>query len=230
MGKKLIALLGEFKPEFPPHLATNAAIEHSCSVLGCDIRAVWIATQEINKSLWEKFSAIWVVPGSPYNNMENVLTAIRYARENRIPCLGTCGGFQHMVLEYARNVLGFEDAQHAEYDPYASDLFISRLKCSLSGRTMKLRLVEGSKVSRIYGASETVENYYCDFSINPMRAELFRNGALRVSGWDGDGEIRAIEDSAHPFFIGTLYVPQSRSSSEQPHPLITAFVDCVARM
>ena len=96
------------------------------------------STSEINDSLFDRFSGVWVTPGSPYKNLEKTLWAIRFARENGIPCFGTCGGFQHMVLEYARNVLGYEDAQHAEYDPYASSLFISALACSLAGRTMEL--------------------------------------------------------------------------------------------
>lgn len=92
---------------------------------------------------------MWVTPGSPYKNLEKTLWAIRFARENGIPCFGTCGGFQHMVLEYARNVLGYQDAQHAEYDPYASSLFISALACSLAGRTMELHFEPGSRVADI---------------------------------------------------------------------------------
>ena len=79
--------------------------------------------------------------------MERTLAAIRYAREQGVPCFGTCGGFQHMLIEYARNVLGFQDAQHAEYDPYASNLFITQLACSLAGRTMQLRFTPGSRVA-----------------------------------------------------------------------------------
>src|SRR5206468_6007076 len=80
------------------------------------------------------------------------LAAIRAARERGVPCFGTCGGFQHMVLEYARTVLGFRDAQHAEYDPYASRLFVTALACSLAGRQMPLTLAAGLRVAAIYGA------------------------------------------------------------------------------
>ena len=82
----------------------------------------------------DEYSAIWVAPGSPYKNLEKTLEAIRYAWENGVPCLGTCGGVQHMIIEYARNILGYKDAQHAEYDPCASNLFISSLACSLVRR------------------------------------------------------------------------------------------------
>src|SRR5579864_6679644 len=160
---KSIALLGEYTPTFPPHPATNAAIEHSRHLLGMDITATWVSTKDIDPKLFEHYSGIWVAPGSPYKSMEKTLWAIRYARENNIPCFGTCGGFQHIVIEYARNVLGFKDAQHAEYDPYASSLFISQLACSLAGREMRLSFVPGSRVATIYGGVSAKEQYYCNF-------------------------------------------------------------------
>src|SRR6185312_7470624 len=133
-----IAILGEFTATSKSHLATNAAIQHSRDALGIAIEGDWVSTVNISPPLFEHYSGIWVAPGSPYKNLDLALWAIQHARENGIPCLGTCGGFQHMILEYARHVLHFKDAQHAEYDPYASDLFISRLACSLAGREMKL--------------------------------------------------------------------------------------------
>ena len=112
--KRLIALIGEYNPNFQPHVSTNTAIEHSSRELGADVDAEWISTDEIDDSLFERFSGIWVTPGSPYKNLDKTLWAIREARENSVPCLGTCGGFQHIIIEYARSVLGFSDAQHAD--------------------------------------------------------------------------------------------------------------------
>ena len=97
--RKSIALLGEYIRTFPPHASTNAAIEHSRKILGADISADWISTADVEPNLFEQYSGIWIVPGSPYKSMENTLWAIRYARENNIPCFGTCGGFQHIVFE-----------------------------------------------------------------------------------------------------------------------------------
>ena len=113
---RYIALLGEFTPTFKPHVATNLAIRHSCVALDIDVAGEWVSTQEIDEALFSRYAGIWVTPGSPYKNLERTLWAIEYARANKVPCLGTCGGFQHMVLEYARNVLHYRDAQHAEYD------------------------------------------------------------------------------------------------------------------
>lgn len=147
--KRGIALLGEYTPTFLPHIATDAAIEHSRALLGADVEGVWLSTEAIDRSLFERFSGIWITPGSPYKNLERTLWAIRHAREHDVPCFGTCGGFQHMILEYARHVLGFPDARHAEYDPYASNLFVSKLGCSLAGRQMLLRFVAGSQIAAI---------------------------------------------------------------------------------
>lgn len=227
---KAIALLGEYNPAFPPHAATTAAIQHSLKLLNVAISADWISTADIEPSLFARYSAIWVAPGSPYTSMEKTLWAIRYARENNIPCLGTCGGFQHIVLEYARNVLDVEDAQHAEYDPYASTLFISRLACSLAGREMQLNFVPRSRIAGIYGGLSATENYYCNFGVNPDYVHVLRRGPLNISGADLEGEARVIEHPGHPFFIGTLFVPQSRSTPKLPHPIITAFLQAVADM
>ena len=132
-----------------------------------------------------------------------------------------------MVIEYARNVLGFKEAQHAEYDPYASTLFISQLTCSLAGREMQLDFTSGSQVAAIYGAASAIESYYCNFGVNPARVNELKQGLLNFSGSDAEGELRVIEHPDHPFFIGTLFVPQTRSTSEMPHPLVTAFLRAV---
>lgn len=228
MGKSIV-LLGEYTPTFPPHAATNAAIEHSRNSLGVDVSATWVSTEDINLELFKQYSGIWVAPGSPYKNMEKTLWAIRHARENNIPCFGTCGGFQHMVIEYARNVLGFRDAQHAEYDPYASRLFISQLTCSLAGREMRLNFTPGSQVATIYGRLSAQEQYYCNFGVSPDCVATLKQGPMKISGADAEGDIRVIELSGHPFFIGTLFVPQARSTHEQPHPLVTAFLSATIR-
>ncbi len=196
-------------------------------MLGADVAYQWVSTEKIDDSFFETFDGLWVAPGSPYKNMDRTLWAIRYARENDVPTIGTCGGFQHIMLEYARNLLGFKDANHAEYDPYASNLFISELACSLAGREMDLSFEEGSKVAEIYGSTCAKEAYYCNFAVNPEYLEEIRKGPIRISGSDSEGEVRVIEYPDHPFFIGTLFVPQTRSRKENPHPLVTAFLKSV---
>lgn len=219
-----IALLGEYSPAFPPHLATTAAVTHSSLSRHLNVNAEWISTAQIDAGLYDRFDGIWVAPGSPYQSLEKTLWAIRQCREKGVPCLGTCGGFQHMIIEYARNVLGFADAQHAEYDPYASRLFIARLACSLAGREMDLRFQPDSQVAGLYGAAAARERYYCNFGVAPDAVEVLKAGGLRVTGSDAEGEIRVVELPGHPFFIGTLFVSQMLSTAACPHPLVTAFL------
>ncbi|MBD2462183.1 CTP synthase [Oscillatoria sp. FACHB-1407] len=222
-----IAILGEYDPTFEPHIATDRAIAHSSAQLGCEVEAEWISTPDCDRSKLATYAGIWVAPGSPYRAMEKLLDVIRYARENQIPCLGTCGGFQHMILEYARNVLGFQEAQSQENDPYASHLFISKLDCSLAGREMQLTFTKGSQIATIYGSLTAVERYYCNFGVNPDYVPQLKSQSLQITGSDSEGEVRVIELPGHPFFIGTLFVPQARSTVELPHPIVTAFLKTV---
>ena len=223
-----IGIVGEYAESFKPHLATNAAIEHSRVALEANVSYEWVSTSELDDSFFERLDGLWVAPGSPYQDMLATLRAIKFAREQGVPTLGTCGGFQHIMIEYARNVLGITDAQHAEYDPYASCLFISELACSLAGKEMQLRLTSGSKVAEIYGATVVTEQYYCNFAVNPFYLDQIKRGPLRIVGSDSEGEVRIIEHPDHAFFIGTLFVPQVLSTPDRPHPLVSAFVSaCV---
>ena len=160
---------------------------------------------------------------------------IRWARVDREPFIGTCAGFQHAALEFARNVLGIKDAMHAEYDPDAPNAFIRPLICSLVGKKLAIRLKPGSRAATFYGTTEVVESYYCNFGLNPDYREPLESAGLVISGWDDTEnasavdptlpEARVIELPEHPFFLATLFVPQAASTAERPHPLIAAFCD-----
>ena len=219
-----IALIGEYTASFEPHKLTNVSIEHAAKYLGVASTADWVSTEAISPHTISTYQGIWIAPGSPYKDMEKTLSLIRHAREQGIPCLGTCGGFQHMIIEYARNALGYKDAQHAEYDPYSSDLIISRLACSLFGREMELTIDPASITANIYGGTKAIERYYCNFGINPDKIDFIRSGELRAVASDSEGEVRVMELPSHPFFIGTLFVPQAQSRPDRPHPLIVEFL------
>lgn len=92
---------------------------------------------------------------------------------------------------------------------------------------MTLTLVPGSQVAGIYGATSAQEQYYCNFGVNPEYVPFLKQGPLNVSGSDAEGEVRAVEYPGHPFFIGTLFVPQQRSIPGRPHPLVSAFLKAV---
>ncbi len=224
---KKIALLGEFDPTRETQIATVQAIEHSAMSLGVAIEAEWVSTADISPDLFRRYQAIWVAPGSQYTDQQKLFRAIRFAREREVPCLGTCGGFQQIILEYARHELGFPDAQSEEYDPTGAHIFISQLACSLRGREMKLKFTHDSLVARLYGKSAAVELYYCNFGVNPFFIANLRSGKMKITGEDAEGEIRVVEWPDHPFFLATLYVPQARSLPDQPHPLVSGFLRAI---
>lgn len=222
-----IGIIGDFNGEFPPHKATNEALKHCADYLGIDLEIQWLPTESLEndvEAVLNKFDGLWCAPGSPYNSMEGALKAIKFARENNYPFIGTCGGFQHVILEYARNVLNFKDAQHAEYDPYASKLFISALTCSLVGKILKIFIDRNSKAHEFYNKVEIEEHYYCNFGLNPEYQKLIDEGGLKVVGTDEQGEARIVELPQKNFFIATLFVPQLNSSPEIPHRLIIEFL------
>jgi CTP synthase (UTP-ammonia lyase) len=223
-----LAIVADFDSGSRSHKATNEAIAHSSRALGLTLEPRWIGTAELatpdGVARLAGLSGFWIGPGSPYVSMEGALSAIRIARERQIPLLGTCGGFQHIIIEYARHVLGFADAEHEESSPGASRLFISKLACSLVGRTMTINLVPGSKLAAIYGRSTAQEQYLCNFGVNPDYVETLRSGELRVVGSDVEGTVRAVELTGHPFFLGTLFLPQLSSTSSSPHPVVSAFL------
>ena len=222
-----VGIIGDRDPSKRTHLATEAALEHAAGALGVPVDAWWLPTDRIDEHAAETlrgFDSLWCAPGSPYRSLAGALESVRFAREEGVPFIGTCGGFQHVVIEYARNVLGFADAHHAEYDPYASDLFISALSCSPFGQRMQVALKPGSKVYGCYGSTEAEEEYRCDFGLDPDRRRLIEEGGLRVSGVDESGEARILELPDHPFYVATLFVPQISSSQESPHPLIVGLL------
>ena len=195
-----------------------------------NLAASWISTETIRETDIAQAHGLWVAPGSPYKNLERTLEAIRMARERLVPCLGTCGGFQHIILEFARNVLGFADASHAEYDPGASRLFVNTLSCSVKGMELRVTLRPQTIARRLYGREEAIERYYCTFGVNPEYAEtLADHRDLVISGRDLGGEIRIVEILSHPFFLGTLFVPQAQSTEGKPHPLVSGFLQAVIR-
>lgn len=222
-----IGVVGDYRDDSETHRATDAAVEHAAEGHGWTAEVTWIPTPDLEGTAAQtlaRFHALWIAPGSPYQSMQGALDAITYARTRDIPLLGTCGGFQHVVIEFARSVVGIADAEHAEHDPTASRLLINALACSLVGKVMDVTLVEGSAAHRAYGATSATERYYCRFGLNPHYVEPLIRGGLVVSGTDQDGEARIVELPSLRFFVATLFVPQTSSARGAPHPLISAYL------
>jgi len=200
--------------------------------LGVQVEEAWLPTSRIPlvpDYVLGAFDGLWCVPESPYASTGRALAAIHFARENGTPFLGTCGGFQHALIEYARNVAGLDDADHAESNPDATTLVVTPLACSLVGESGRVTLDRGTRAADWYGALEGTEEYVCSYGLNPEHRDLFEQGPMRIVGRDDDGDPRIVELADHPFFVATLFQPELLSEGEGVHPLVVAFVGACAK-
>ena len=219
-----VALVGDFNEQQKSHLAISKALS---AVPEGAVSSDWIPTDSIGKGepLGE-YDGIWCVPGMPYRNADGVLAAIRYARTSRTPFLGTSAGFQYALIEFARNVLGFADADHQKSKPRTSMPLISPLGCALAGMKGHVHFTNGSLIRKAYHNAESVEHYHCSFGLNSRYRRLIEGSQLCVAAVDDQQEIRAVELDGHPFFVATLFQPEMGTL---PNPLVSAFAVACAR-
>jgi CTP synthase (UTP-ammonia lyase) len=220
-----IGLIGDYDATVAAHVAIPIALRLAGDQAAVAVEFDWVSTEEISDpSRVIGFNGLWCVPASPYRSMAGALIAIRFARENQRPFLGTCGGFQHAVIEYARNVLGWTDAEHAETAPDATRPVITPLACELVEATDSVRFRADSRIASYYGLAESTEGYRCRYGLNPEFQAVLVSGPLRACAEDAAGEIRAVELDDHPFFLATLFQPERAALHKQAPPLVTAFV------
>jgi len=190
------------------------------------VEGVWVPTDEVGDGRpLARFDGVWCVPGVPYRSVAGALAAIRYARQSRVPFLGTSAGFQYALIEYARDVLGMADADHEKTNPRCATPLIAPLGCALAGVKARVRFAAGSIIRRAYGKAESMEEYHCSFGLNGRYRRLIEGHHLVVSAVDDQDEVRGVELDDHPFFAATLFQPEMQA----PNPLINAFVAACAR-
>lgn len=220
-----IALVGDYDSSVTAHQAIPKALDLASAKLNASVQWTWLDTDKINsQDALASFDAIWCVPASPYKNMDGALCAIRHARENKLPFLGTCGGFQHALVEYARNAMGISGADHAESNAHAEFLVITPLECALKDKSGRVHFTEGSELRKIYGQASVIEGYRCSYGMNPSFENLLTDFAMQISARDDEGGVRAIELPGHPFFFATLFQPERAALTGKNSPLIDAFV------
>jgi len=223
-----LGIIGDYNPDYQSHIATDNSLKHAAEALSINIDSSWLSTpyieKEFNDSTFEQYNALWCAPGSPYKSIDGALKAIKYARENDIPYIGTCSGFQHTLLEYARNVLRVNDASHEEISPNSNTLFISKLSCSLVGKMGKIYLTPNTTAYSVYKKEYIKEQFRCNYGLNPKYTNEINNKDLVISGIGPEGEPRIIELLNNRFFVATLFLPLLSSSFSMPHPLIKRYL------
>jgi len=239
-----IGILGDFNPEFPSHHATTNSLQHAARKLNYQLESEWIPTPALTAPDAEKllrgFDGLWASPGSPYKSFDGMLKGIEFARRCDWPFLGTCGGFQYALIEFARNVLGIADADSAENNSGSKNIVIYPVACAVSGKLggapklsgtiPEIRLRPGSYLHSFYGKDKEVisEEFFCNFEVNPEYEWATMEAGFPVVARGAQGEIRAVESPTHRFFIATLFQPQLSSTEEVPHPVILSFVQAAA--
>jgi CTP synthase (UTP-ammonia lyase) len=221
-----VALVGDRSPNVRAHARIPVIIEALRQRDGLVLDAYWIPTEDVTEDDLSGFDAIWLTPGSPYRNPEGAIAAARTARERAIPFLGTCGGFQHALVEFARDVCGL-DVGHPEYLPEDQrsdprDFLIIPLACSLVGHEGAVRFTPGTLAEGILGTERTIERYHCSFGLNPDYLDTLSEHGLRFTGHDDDGQVRVAELPGHPFFLATLFQPELAGAGTRPHPIVRA--------
>jgi CTP synthase (UTP-ammonia lyase) len=225
-----VALVGDRSPSIRAHTRIPDLLDGLAKRDHLVLDAYWIPTEDAESADdLSGFDAIWLLPGSPYRSEAGALTAVRTAREHGIPFLGTCAGFQHAVLEFARNVCGLTGVDHAENQPEATDLMIVPLACSLVGHEGAVQIAAGSLAEQVLGAERSLERYHCAYGINPAYLRVLRSRGLRFSGVDEAGDMRIAELPDHPFFLATLFQPELAGDGTRPHPIIRALATAAVK-
>ncbi|MGM0623368.1 MAG: glutamine amidotransferase-related protein, partial [Campylobacterota bacterium] len=229
------------------------ALIHAGANLDAKVNIKWVDSEKLEDEGTQKYlenaDGILVAGGFGERGVEGKIQAIRYARENKIPFLGICLGMQLAMIEYARNVIGIDDANSVEFDKdcknpivYLIDQFIStdgaveiRTHKSPLGGTLRLgeypcNIKEGSKLFESYGEKTIYERHRHRFEANPKYKNIFEENDMIISG-ESHGLIEAVEIPNHPWFLGVQFHPEFTSKLQNPNPSILSFVkaSCAAQ-
>jgi CTP synthase (UTP-ammonia lyase) len=222
-----IGIIGDFNPAYYTHLAINDSINHISEVIDKEFSWNWIHTSILKESFSDLiacYRGIWMASGTPYANMKGALKVLEYARENDIPLLAICGGFQHMIIEYARNVLEIKNAEHEESSPGAENPIIKSLQCSLVDQSEELTIIDKDSITyRSIRKDKFTGSYHCSFGVNPLYKGIIDDGGLKVVVENDNGEVRGCELKGKRFYVGSLFQPQLHSIKGNPNPLLLSF-------
>ena len=237
-AKKIeIALVGKYTELPDAYKSICESFIHAGAVNDCQVKLRYVNSEKITaENVAEKLgrmSGILVAPGFGNRGIEGKIVAVRYARENKIPFLGICLGMQCAVIEFARNVLGIADANSSEMEstPHpVIDLMEEQKGVTAKGGTMRLgaypcTLKKGSKVAAAYGKLHISERHRHRYEFNNDYMAAFEGAGMQAVGINPDtGLVEVVEVEGHPWFVGTQYHPEYKSTVLSPSPLFVAFV------
>lgn len=212
----------------------HAGSLNECKVIVQNIHSEHITQENVCEKL-KNLDGLLVAPGFGHRGIEGKIVAIQYARENNLPFFGICLGMQMSVVEFSRNVLGWKDAHSVEMNPDTShpviNLMEEQKKVTAKGGTMRLGaytcdLTPGSRASEIYGGATTIsERHRHRYEFNNEYLEQIEKAGMIPSGKNPEsGLVEMIEIPGHPFFVGSQFHPELKSTVESPAPLFVSFI------
>ena len=211
----------------------HAGAQNECKVKVELIHSENISSYSADENL-KHLDGILVAPGFGERGIEGKIQTVKYARENKIPFFGICLGMQCAVIEYGRSVLGIEDAHSAEINPEAKnaviDLMDNQIEVTEKGGTMRLgkykcELKPNTIVSQVYGKKEIKERHRHRYEFNNSYLEQYEKGGMIASGKNPKTNlVEIIEIPNHPWFVGTQFHPEYKSTVDNPHPLFVNFI------
>ena len=221
-----VGLIGDRDDAHVAHRAIPRALSLAGQQAGLEVVHDWIGTETIDatRPALSAYHALWCVPASPYRHTAGALAAIRIARERCVPFLGTCGGFQHALLECAGSLWGVVGAILAELEPGAPEPVIAPLSCALVEKAGRVSFAPGSRLATAYGRLSAEEEYHCSYGLGVAYRPRLDTGPLRATAWDDDGDVRGIELEDHPFFVATLFQPERAGLRGVAPPIVVALL------
>ncbi len=246
-NRVVVGFVGKYLQLKEAYKSLTESLIHCGAHLDTRVDIHWVDSEEIEErgaeELLKDCDSVLVAGGFGSRGVEGKIQAIQYARENKVPYLGICLGMQLTLVEYARNVLGYEGANSVEFDEktpypmvYLIDNFLDqsgnkqlRTHKSPMGGTLRLGeypcdTKEGSILRKAYGGAETIlERHRHRYEANPTYREALEKAGMIVTG-ESDGLIETVEIENHPWFLGVQFHPEFTSRLQTPNPSILAFV------
>jgi len=232
-----IALVGQYVELRDAYLSIKESLRHAAVFNGRDVNIQWIQAEDLEKkgdSLLHSAQGIIVPGGAGIRGVEGLMIAARYAREHKIPYLGSSLGMHTMIIEFARHVLGSHTPNSTEFDPGTAHPVIDKLperrddtQCTHAIRlgAFTLNILPGTRAAAIYNMDSVQERFRQNFEFNTNFRENLESAGMVFSGLSPDGRrVEICELKEHPFMIGCQYHPEFGSRPTRPHPLFREFM------
>ena len=233
-----VGLIGKYVELHDAYKSINESFIQAGAVNECKVNIEWISSESLNPNdIDEKLNhldAMLIAPGFGERGIPGKIEAARYARENKVPFFGICLGMQCAVIEFAQNVLGLKDAASTEVDPKTPDPVIDLMEeqksITMKGGTMRLgaypcKVTPHTKVHSIYKKENISERHRHRYEFNNKYFEQFEENGMIFSGINPDSSlVEIVELTDHPWYIGTQFHPELKSTVLNPHPLFVKFV------